>query len=115
MAPDGNLRPPYDKKYPFYSAWDEVAGFKKQEALIKGDGVSPYSKEYWDGYEKHTIPLDKAFHETIAEMTRIKFETGTLPGTKDWQRLYELVEKHWAQMTPLERKVAQPSGEKAWW
>jgi hypothetical protein len=114
MAPDGTLRAPYDKKYPFYQAWQKLSELNYNK-LRDSDGVSDYSKEYWAGYLKGDVSIDSAYHETIAELSRLKFESGKLQGSKEWNALYNLMDKHWEQMTPTERELKQPSGEKAFW
>jgi hypothetical protein len=114
MAPDGTLRAPYDKKYPWYQAWQKLSELNYNK-LRDSDGVSDYSKEYWDGYLHGNVGIDSAYHETIAELSRLKFESGKLQGSKEWNALYNLMDKHWAQMTPIERQLKQPSGEKAYW
>jgi hypothetical protein len=112
MAPDGTLRAPYDKKYPVYHAWSELD--LKYDKMKKDDGVSDYSKEYWDGFAKGDVPIDKPFHETIAEMSRRKLEEGKLPGSKEWKQLYGLMDKVWSTMTPTERNAARPLNEPVW-
>jgi hypothetical protein len=117
MKPDGTLREPFATKYPVYQAWKTIVDGHLDE-MRESDGVSDYSKEYWKAitakYPGDTA-MSKAFHETIAEMNRIKFETGKLPGSKRWQQLHQLMEKNWAQMRPLERELVQPKSEKEWW
>lgn len=114
MMASGELREPYASKYPVYHQWETNVELKRDK-LRKSDGVTDYSKEYWKGFEKGEIPIDKAMHETIAEMTRIKFETGKLPGSPEWKTLYKMIEENWSKMSPLERAVEQHSSEKARW
>jgi hypothetical protein len=115
FTPDGTLRAPYDKKYPFYQAWTQLAELK-QDKLREDDGVSEYSKQYWDGNKHGDVPITTAYHETIAELSRLKFESGgKLQGSPVWNALFKLVDEHWAQMTPTERALKQPKSEKARW
>ena len=114
MSPDGTLKAPYDKKYPYYQAWQKIAELN-YEKMREEDGVSDYSKEYWKGYMHGDVPIDSAFHETIAEMSRLKFESGKPQGSKNWNALFKLMEDHWAGMTKTERELKQPSSEKAYW
>ena len=114
MSADGTLRAPFDKKYPVYDFWERNVELNRDK-MRRDDGVTPYSMEYWKGFEKNELSIDKPFHETIAEMSRLKFEQGKLSGSKQWQQLYNFMEKHWAEMTPTERALAQPIGEKEYW
>ncbi|HEY2244917.1 MAG TPA: hypothetical protein VGH47_11980 [Xanthobacteraceae bacterium] len=80
MTADGKLRPPYDKKYPYYSALHE-AYFQHSisDHFAASDGVSDYSFEYWKGFKAGTVNTELAMHETLAEMGRIKYTTGKFP------------------------------------
>lgn len=57
--------------------------------------VTPYASLYWDGVQNRTIPPFVAIHETLAEMSRIKRKTGTLPGGSEWAKLYNDMDAHW--------------------
>jgi hypothetical protein len=80
---DGSLTEPYASKYPAYvamrAAYFSTDGIK---AFAAADGVSEYSYEYWLEWSKaeHKFgPGQSAIHETLAEMARIKYETGKFP------------------------------------
>jgi hypothetical protein len=133
MRPDGTLNEPYASKYPAYQAYTK-AMMPMVSDFAKSDGVSDYSKEYWLGYQtpqelsfvnakgveqKYTtasIPAESAFHETLAEITRLKyanvpihhrklgevdgkpvyFMTGGKPGLKpEWSKLYKAMNENW--------------------
>ena len=102
MAVDGTLRPPYDKKFPVYDFWERNVELKRDQ-MRKDDGVSNYSKEYWEAFAKLEVGIDKPIHETIAEMTRIKYETGKLPGSPDWKKLHRMIDKVWKEL-PQEKR-----------
>lgn len=117
MAPDGTLRPAYAKKYPVYTAMQKALDSVPIEKFEIGDGVSAYSLEYWQEYKKGTISRIVALHETLAEMARVKLETGKLPeplgpritsylnqgvpkrtvleSQMAWRTLYRTVDKVW--------------------
>jgi len=102
INPDGSPRPPYDKKYPLYA--DMIKHFNSMDKRAKSDGVSDYSKEYWDvayqpgtGKEKAKFDWAKAFlaeNETLAEMARIELDTEKLPGKPAWRSYYKSI-AHW--------------------
>lgn len=121
MKPDGGLREPYDKKYPIYTAWHEASN-KYSTEFADADGVSDYSFEYWKAWKAGTVGTHIAMHETLAEMARIKYETGKFPdhlgerilsyrgedkpkpseavmanNAKIWRELYRTVEKIYAE------------------
>jgi len=76
------------------------------DQLAKDDGVSDYSKAYWDAvkspesvakYGGYKQSRERAIHETLAEMARTKFTkepypTGLKP-TKLWRDLFSTVNK----------------------
>ena len=79
IAPDGSLRPPYDAKYPAYNAMYKAFESYSSREFAAADGVSDYSYEYWKGFKKGNVTFELAVHETLAEMARIKYETGKFP------------------------------------
>lgn len=79
MKPDGGLREPYDKKYPVYTAMQTAFYMPALDEFAKGDGVSKYSAEWWAGVKAGKVSFTLAVHETLAEMSRIKYETGKYP------------------------------------
>src|SRR6266576_1186017 len=116
MSPDGSLKGVYAEKYPFYTAMHESFNSVDSAVFENGDGVSPYSYEYWRGVRDGTIGRQSAMHETLAEMARLKYETGKFPdhmgpritsyrgdvkptqasikaGESAWRKLYKTIEK----------------------
>jgi hypothetical protein len=102
MRADGMLRPPYDKKYPLYQEMARIQSMK-DPSLAEADGVSPYSRLYWDEWHKGQTTTDIAYHETIAEMSRAltKFGRHAIDAKQPWKDMYALMEKVWAE-TPTE-------------
>jgi hypothetical protein len=78
---DDSLRPPYDAKYPVYTAMHEAFGKRSFDDFMVSDGVSDYSFEYWKRMKNEVTNENyrTAMHETLAEMGRIKYETGKFP------------------------------------
>lgn len=77
MRPDGTLKEPYASRYPVYTKYTEImqkAG--GVEGFAKTDGVSNYSKEYWVSWANGKTQTDSAFHETLAEIGRLRYEQG---------------------------------------
>lgn len=113
MKPDGTLREPYDKQYPVYQERTmllEGGGHDTLSKMIREDGCSPYSKEWWDAYAKGTATVKQGFHETLAEMARLHYEKNELPSmpptlkpngfltanpSPEWRKLYAMVNKNW--------------------
>ena len=71
------------------SGWERTE--KQLETLLRKDGVSGYSQAVWLQYMEGKGKLSTAIHETLAEMARIKAETGKLPGATIWKDLYNKV------------------------
>jgi hypothetical protein len=81
FTPDDSLRSPYDEKYPVYVSMHEAFGKRSFDDFMKSDGVSDYSYEYWKQFKNEVTNAHyrSAMHETLAEMGRIKYETGKFP------------------------------------
>lgn len=80
MMANGELREPYASQYPEYNEWHRIFDSKSiGEDFAKTDGVSDYSKAYWDEWHEGKMSTELAMHETLAEMSRIKYETGKFP------------------------------------
>jgi hypothetical protein len=102
--PDGAPRPPYDKKYPLYT--DMHSHFLAMPERAKSDGVTPYSKEYWDDAYKSAAPgaqyewsrAQKAENETLAEMASVQLETKKLPGKPAWRSYYKSINRWYSQL-----------------
>lgn len=132
IRPDGLLNEPYASKYPAYQAWAK-ATMPSVADMAKSDGVSDYSKEYWLGthqsvekndmvvggkpqtYTTSAIEPLTAFHETLAEIGRLKYsgepvyhkKLGEVDGkpvyfsqgkegvNPKWRALYTAMDKNW--------------------
>lgn len=109
MKPDGSLREPYDKQFPVYTAWHEVYGAVDTRKLYESDGVSEYSFDYWKDWKGGKIGTELAMHETLAEMARIKNETGKFPSHMGQHILsYRGID------TPKPSAAEIAAGEKMW-
>ncbi len=126
MRPDGSLKPPYDAKYPAYQAMHAAFNNRPLSDFSTSDGVSDYSYDWWKAWRSNTDSVGKvisghsAVHETLAEMARIKYDTGKFPdhmgerildwrgpdtpkpsqatmdaNAKVWRDLYRAVDKVW--------------------
>ena len=84
MHPDGTVRPAYADKYPVYAMMFPAFGRPEWNEFVKGDGVTPYSVEYWTKWEgnKTAANFERAVHETLAEMAYIKYTEGSFPEHK---------------------------------
>ena len=79
MNLSGSLKPPYDKKYPAYTAMHEALYQHPIDEFASGDGVSKYSAEYWNGTYAGKVSYDIALHETLAEMAKMHLVNNKLP------------------------------------
>lgn len=108
MKPDGTLRAPFDEKYPTYQRYEQL--FEGNLArLAKEDGVSEYSRQWWEAVKAGKALSKLGMHETLAEMTRLEYETGKVeapPTLKDngfltstpsplWTEIYNTINDHW--------------------
>lgn len=81
MNADGSLKPPYDEKYPAYTAMRVLSERETLLSLADADGVSDYSFDWWKHWKENPNMqrLSQATNETMAEMARIKYQTGSFP------------------------------------
>jgi hypothetical protein len=103
MRADGSLKAPLDAKYPLYSRF--VRHDNAQGERIKSDGITEYSRAYWEaakpGVSDRTVSIPLAQHETLAEMARRSTETGTLGGAApEWQSYYRDIVKTYDEIRP---------------
>lgn len=103
MKPDGELREEYRADYPVYAALEPVfyrGGIWNK--LQKEDGVTDYSRSWWEAHAKLTANFMQAAHETMAEMAANEWynknELIKTPGEKkprsahpNWQRVFKEV------------------------
>ncbi len=80
----GSLEAPYDKQFPIINKLNQTMFQHAPVAFAISDGVSSYSAQYWMKWATDQMRGEKgdpftAMHETLAEMARIKDETGALP------------------------------------
>lgn len=109
MRGDGLLNAPYDEKYPTYQAFTKAHSVDARD-FAKTDGVTDYSRKWWEAWHGQTASTSQAMHETLAEIARLKFEGNdvqhivtkknglkTIRKTADpnWTKLYKAVEDHW--------------------
>jgi hypothetical protein len=97
----GELRPGKEKEFPVYAEFYPVieAGDVMQK-LRDGDGVTNYSKMWWKEHNDGKADVQQAVHETLAEMAAQHEQTGKIPGTAVWRKLYSAVNRvyranHW--------------------
>lgn len=106
MNPDGSLNEPYASRYPLYQRYNEVAGGTRKGTEIsdfaKTDGVSKYSKDYWEAWQNREVGTDSAMHETLAEMARVKWEVAR--DTKAHKDNVKYIKKNGGQWTPDDEK-----------
>jgi hypothetical protein len=87
----GGFKPPYDKEFPRFhqfAKWlDNLhhpdVPYSGVEMIGHADGVSNYSKEYWQAFFNGKASVYLAFHETLAEIARFEVERGHLPSVMD--------------------------------
>jgi hypothetical protein len=117
----GELKPGFEQQYPVYALLSSILegpfhaatpgegiGKTNRARMIEDDGVSQYSKSYWDFYKNSGGErYDSAVHETLAEMARIKDagvtwqmtpvnELTAKPFSPIWNDLHSGVEAAWS-------------------
>ncbi len=104
---DGTLKEPYASQYPLYQEYTRLTA--DHAGMVKEDGVTDYSRQWWEAWNKGKARTDQAFHETLAEMASLRQRNGpntvilhsatgstgpSQPSAK-WAALYDAVDRHW--------------------
>lgn len=98
MKPDGSLREGWAERFPLYQKHHELTELNNAWMKLKtSDGVTEYSRNWWKEAEAGNAQFSSAFHETLAEMARVKHQGGQLPGAPVWKALFKAVDEHWAK------------------
>jgi hypothetical protein len=117
MRPDGTLREGYDAKYPIYTMTEKFNARGMHEKLAKEDGVTAYSRDWWEAYEANTVGWHQAMHETFAEISKLEYyakKTGgdaslkTLGVGPTWRKLYRAYQKAYKGIAKAQKKAAKP-------
>lgn len=110
MRPDGSLHEPFASRYPVYTAWDEANRPSITEGFAKSDGVSGYSRDWWDAWHAQKANTSQAMHETLAEIGRLRYEAKANRAAHDSN--VEYIKSHGGQWTSADeskwRAAQQP-------
>lgn len=96
----GFMTPKAKEKYPIAGAFADAMEGESWPKLVKDDGISDYSREWWQAWHDKKAKLDQAMHETLAEMAKLDWE-GVLDRliwykeSTTWKPLYEAVNKYY--------------------
>ena len=105
MRASGEIKPEANGKYPAYESMFPL--LNDHEKLRDQDGVSAYSKDWWNAYgnpakEKEKFFSDGIFtpvNETLAEIHRQKIETGSHGGGEIYRKLDLAVSKQYLKLS----------------
>jgi hypothetical protein len=97
LKASGEVRPEYQNKYPVTTLLQKSLEQDKFK-LYDSDGCTKYSEAYWKHYienGRRSADGERAMHETLAEMARVKVTTGKFPegSNTGWRDLYRAVDK----------------------
>jgi DNA topoisomerase IB len=119
MRPDGSIRDgtkpadkgqDYTKEYPLHAAGGLVdVGIP---TLQKSDGLTDYSRTWWEEAGRTPGHVSTAINETLAEMHRLKVEGGNkVRHTRAWEDFYRNVNRAYVQITGVKvpRLTARPA------
>lgn len=102
------------KAYPLYSKLNRF--FSKPARLAQEDGVSRYSRQYWEGVLTGDVPLQTAVHETLGEIARIDALHGVATKAvnndfdeevgQHWRKLFTTVNTAYTKLTKTKKIAA---------
>jgi len=104
LKASGEVRESYAGRWPVYEKIDPILSGKSSK-LAKEDGVTDYSRMWWDAHKKGHANTKQAIHETLAEMANNHHVTGgearllnpglksksATGGSKTWRDLFAAV------------------------
>jgi hypothetical protein len=103
--------PDVKKKFPAYALMSKFL-YDHQDRLIKDDGVSDYSKEYWAQHAKNPSRSNfvLAVDETLAEMASNQIERGKHGGSAVYKEFHDSITKEYARIHAARKAAANPTG-----
>ena len=111
MHPDGRIKEAYREQFPIHTAMPYGLGGSYSD-LKKDDGITDYSREWWQAANDGKANGEIAVNETLAEMAALDWQ-GVLPRllwfkrSKSYKPFYEAIHKLYPQI------VAKAAEEKA--
>lgn len=81
-----------ESRFRYYASWRRFRDDSFQVALERDDGVTSYSKSWWDSYKNNVASFEHTTDETLAEIARLKTQYNPAL-TKEWRRLYDEINK----------------------
>jgi hypothetical protein len=101
MRPDGLLRDPHADRYPTYQSYTQ-AMMPSISDFAKTDGVTGYSRDWWNAWENRTANTEQAMHETLAEIANLKriYEFTNAENKEAHEKNVAYIREHGGQWTP---------------
>lgn len=87
LTNDGVMRdhPVLNEKFPVSADIAKYDTSAMKEKLHDEDGISDYSREWWQAYDNKTATYKQAMHETFAEITRTVYDNKD-NGLSKWEK-----------------------------
>ncbi len=100
LKPDGTVRDDFQRRFPVYHKLNKSWTDRDPAQMEKDDGVSSYSKAYWDKFNEvrsmtgnsSSAYFQEAVNETLSEIAAIKSQTGIIEGGKSLRDLYKAMD-----------------------
>jgi len=96
----GFLKPGAAKKYPTLAAIQVHWEGSSWHQMVASDGLTEYSKSYWNAARQGKGTTIAAINETLAEIARIHEATGVIQGDASWRGFYKMINKVYAKLKP---------------
>jgi hypothetical protein len=97
MKPDGTLRTQELKdKYPLYTRFQST--LDAPDVLYKADGISSYSKMWWDAVKAGHAQTEQAINETLAEVASQDAQEAGFTVKPVWRKLYNDYNKTYQEL-----------------
>lgn len=79
-------------QFPIYDSM-----FKLFSARLADEGnITPYSTEWWSAWRNNQVTMQQAIQQTLADMARVRYESGKTVGPPVWREMYKVVNQNYA-------------------
>ena len=99
IHPSGELKTGNEKQFPTYARFWKFREDTPPADFASDDGITNYSKAYWEDYKKGKCTFHTAMHETMAEIAAVHEATGVIQGSKIFKDYYKAVRDEYRMIT----------------
>lgn len=107
----GKLKPEFSTQYPVLRMMRRYDSDPVRQLLIRKDGVTRYSRAWWESFKGGRASFDMAVDETLAEIASLRIQGRWAEVPSIWREFYRNTEKMYRSTLPLSSTKAIRPGE----